>query len=446
MRRTKSILILFSLALMPVLLQAGEPWSLRQCIEHAVANNLEHYQYQLSEQSSVITSRQAKLNLLPSLSASSGAGISDGRVVDPATNDVNNGYFLSSSFDLGASVAIFQGFILQNRIGYARYMRETEKWQRVNHADDLAFNVMTAYYNVVYYEGLVEIAREQMKLSEYNVEKTEKLIETGLKAKTDLAEMQATYEKEKLNQMQAENKTDESRLKLVQYLNLPVGQSVEVMSSLADSLLFSVNNPESDSLYQAYVSQSAYVKIAESKLNAATKQVAIARGGYVPSLSLNASLGSSYSETSLNDDGTIIPFRTQLDNNKGQYVGASLSIPIFSKNQVRSQVQQAKLAKEQAKTELETYRQKVYYELMNNTRELQSLYQQYRQTVKQYEAEELAFRVAQRKYDEGILNVIDLLTVKNRLADAKASRLLARLQFVMKDKVIEFYKGNRFWE
>ena len=446
MTRTKSILLALSLGCLPVMLQAAEPWSLKQCIQHAVANNLEHYQYQLSEQSSVISSRQAKFNLLPSISASSGAGISYGRSVDQTTYDVVNTDFFSSSFSLGASVAVFQGFILQNRIGYTRYMREAERWQRVNHADDLAFNVMTAYYNVVYYEGLVEITREQLELSEYNVEKTEKLIETGLKAKTDLAEMQAAYEKEKLNQMQAENKVEESRLMLVQYLNLPTGQSIDVLKSNADSLLFSDSQPEADSLYEAYVAQSAYVKIAEAQLKAANKQVAIARGQYVPSLSLRASLGSSYSETDLDADGNIIPFRTQLDNNLGQYVGASLSIPIFAKNQLRSNVQQAKLDREQAQTELETYRQAVYYELMNNSRELDALFQQYTQTGKQYEAEELAYRVAQRKYDEGIMNVIDLLTVKNRLAEVKASRLLARLQFIMKDKVIEFYKGNRFWE
>ena len=145
--------------------------------------------------------------------------------------------------------------------------------------------------------------------------------------------MQAIYEKEKLNQMQAENKVEESRLKLAQYLNLPTGQSIDVQNSV-DSLLFSDNQPEADSLYEAYVAQSAYVKIAEAQLNAANKQVAIARGQYVPSLSLRASVGSSYSETDLDADGNIIPFRTQLDNNLGQYVGASLLIPIFAKKPV----------------------------------------------------------------------------------------------------------------
>ncbi len=434
------------LGCLPVVLPATGAWSLTECIQQALAHNLEHYQYALSEQSSVVSVRQAKLNLLPSLSASSNAGVSYGRAVDPSSYDVINTDFFNSSFDLRASIAVFQGFILQNRMGYSKYQLEAEKWQRVNHADDLAFNVMIAYYDLIYYEGLVLIAQEQLELSEYNVRKTAKLIETGLKAKTDLAEMQATYEKEKLNRMQAENKAEEARLKLVQYLNLPTGQSIDVLQKESDSLIVATAQPEADSLYRAYVLQSPYVKIAEAQLKAASKRLAIARGQYAPSLYLNASLGSSYSETDLDVDGNVTSFHTQLDNNLGQYVGASLSIPIFSKNQMRSSVQQAKLAKEAAQTELETYRQAVYYELMNNSRELQALYQQYTQTGKQYEAEELAFRAAQRKYDEGILNVIDLLTVKNRLAEVKASLLSARLKYTIKEKVINFYKGIRFWE
>ena len=447
MNRIQLLVITLCISCIPTLLQAAAPWTLSGCIQYALRHNLGQYQYELNERSSRISSRQAKMNLLPSLSASSSAGISYGRAVDPETYEVvNNTDFFQSSFSLGASVPLFNGFILQNKIGYAKYQHEVQKWEQVNHADDLAFLVMTAYYDLIYYKGLAKIAQEQLALSEYNVKKTEKQIEVGLKARTDLAEMQAAFEKEKLNLMQSQNNAEEARLKLAQYLNLAAGDSIDITQNDEDSLIVLQNQLRTDSLFSAYVARSPYVKIAEANLKAASKEVAIARGSYSPSLSLNASVGSNYYETSVDDQGKTIPFRTQLDNNLGQYVGASLSIPIFAKNQLRSSVQQAKLEKEQAKTELETYRQTVYYELMNNSRELQALYQQYNQTGKQCDAEELAFRVAQRKYDEGILNVFDLLTVKNRLAGVKASLLSARLQFSMKEKVIDFYKGNRFWE
>lgn len=445
MNRPYLHILIVLLCFLPFAGQGGEQLSLKEFIQLAIANNLQQQSYRINEESARVSSRQAKMNLLPSVSASSGGGVSYGRSVDSDYNIVNTSYF-SSSFDLGASVTLFQGFILQNKMGYARYQLDVQKWTRINNSDDLAFDVMEAYYNLIYYDGLAQIAGEQLELSDFNLRKTEKQIETGLKARTDLAEMQAAREKEKLNQMQAQNKVEECRLKLARYLNLPAGKLPDVPTDSGDSLVTLSFQPDADSIYAAHVQQSAYVKIAEANLQAATKQLAIARGSYSPSLSLGASVGSSYSELTTDDSDKTIPFRTQVDNNLGEYVGASLSIPIFSKNQVRSTVQQAKLDKEQAQTELEDYRQTVYYELMNNSRELQSLYQEYLQTGKQYEAEELAFRVAQRKYDEGILNVIDLLTVKNRLAEVKASLLSARLQFSVKEKVIEFYKGNRFWE
>lgn len=446
MNRPYLHILIMLFCFLPFAGQAGEQLSLKECIQMAIANNLQQQSYRINEESARVSSRQAKMNLLPSVSASSSGGVSYGRTVDPNYQVINNTSSFSSSFDLGASVTLFQGFILQNKMGYARYQLDVQKWTRINNSDDLAFNVMIAYYDLIYYDGLAQIAGEQLELSDFNLRKTEKQIETGLKAKTDLAEMQAAREKEKLNQMQAQNKLEECRLKLARYLNLPAGKLPDVPTDSGDSLVTLSFQPDADSLYAAHVQQSAYVKIAEANLQAATKQLAIARGSYSPSLSLGASVGSSYSELTTDDSDKTIPFRTQVDNNLGEYVGASLSIPIFSKNQVRSAVQQAKLDKELAQTELEDYRQTVYYELMNNSRELQSLYQEYLQTGKQYEAEELAFRVAQRKYDEGILNVIDLLTVKNRLAEVKASLLSARLQFSVKEKVIEFYKGNRFWE
>ena len=129
-----------------------------------------------------------------------------------------------------------------------------------------------------------------------------------------------------------------------------------------------------------------------------------------------------------------------------QYVGASLSIPIFGRNQVRSELRKARLLKDQAQTELEKYRQAVYYELVNNTRELQSLFTEFVQTKKQAEANQLAYQVAQRKYDEGLIDVIELLAVKSRLSEAQSQLLLSKLQWEVKNKALEFYKGIRFWE
>jgi outer membrane protein len=258
--------------------------------------------------------------------------------------------------------------------------------------------------------------------------------------------MQATYEKEMLNLIRSENKKEEVKLKLGQEMNLPAGKLVDVFNNTGEPVPSQNLSMAADSLYASFVRFSPYVKMAEAELEAANKNVAMSRGQYFPSVYLNASLNTGYYETNEDSTGKTISFNDQVDNNMNEYVGASVSIPIFGKNEVRSEMKKAKLAREEAKTQLESYKQTVYYELANNTRELRALFREYIQTGKQVEAEGLAYRVAQRKYDQGLIGVIELLTVKSRLAEAKSQLLLARLQWEIKDKIVDFYKGIRFWE
>ena len=179
---------------------------------------------------------------------------------------------------------------------------------------------------------------------------------------------------------------------------------------------------------------------------AAKKAVSVLRGSFFPSLNLNASVNTGYYETNRDQQGQTISFADQFENNMSQYVGASISIPIFSKNQIRSEVRKSEIAERQAQNQLENYRQLVYYELANNARELKALFSEYFQTQKQLEANELSYKIAERKYDQGLIDVIELLTVKNRLAEVKSNLLSTRLRWEVKNKTIDFYKGIRFWE
>ena len=442
----KNGLLLFLLLGIGFPMGAQETWNLNECIDYALQNNLDQYDLKLGEEAAKIDQLQSKLNLLPSVSASSSAGLNFGRSVDPSTNDIVNTELFNNSNSLNSSLTLFRGFIQQNQIAYSRFRREAAQWETINNQDDLAFKILMAYYDVTYYNGLIEIAKEQLRLSEINLKKTEALIETGLKARTDLAEIQATYEKEKLNLIQSENKKQEARLRLGQLMNLPAGELTQMQIEAEEPELVSSMLLANDSLFASFVTQSPFVKMAEARLQASAKEAAVVRGQFFPTVQLNASISTGYYETYRDDNGKTIAFKTQLDNNMSQYVGASISIPVFAKNQIRSQYRKAKLAEEQAQIQVDRYRQTVYYELLNNSRELQALFREFVQTGKQVEADDLAFQVAQRKYDEGLIDVIELLAVKNRLGEAQSNRLLASLQWAIKARVVDFYKGVRFWE
>ena len=427
-------------------LEAQENWGLKKCIQYALEHNLKQQITNLNEEAARVNFTQSKLGLLPNVYASSSAGINSGRSVDTDTNEITDEQFWGSSGSLNATIPLFEGFMRINQIAYYKYCKQAAEWAKVDQQDFLAFSVMDKYYDVIFYKGLVEITREQVDLSAFNLKKTETEIETGLKAQMDLVEMQSAFERESLNLLVAENKLSELEISLAQQLNLPIEQQVQFNVEKEEPACPVLIALEQDSLFNSYVEQSAYVKMAEAECSAASKSVAVSRGSYFPSVRLNASIGTGYYETKKNSDVKTLRFSDQFDANQSQYVGASLYIPIFGRHEVRGQVKQAKIREMQAEAMLESSKQAVFAEFVNNYRNLNALYSQYNQASKQVEAEELAYKAAELKYDEGLIDVIELLTVKSRLADAKSSLLLSGLQWEVKARIIDFYQGVRFWE
>ena len=154
--------------LLPVMaslqLCAQEKWTLNDCINYALKNNLQLKDAGMTEQLAELNYRQSKWNMLPGIGAESNAGMNYGRSVDPNTNGIVNTSFFNNSYYLAASVDLFRGFMYQNKVRYREFKKEAAANTRLNAADDLAFSVMDAFFNVVYFEELLQIANEQNAL------------------------------------------------------------------------------------------------------------------------------------------------------------------------------------------------------------------------------------------------------------------------------------------
>jgi outer membrane protein len=142
----------------------------------------------------------------------------------------------------------------------------------------------------------------------------------------------------------------------------------------------------------------------------------------------------------------VIGLSKQFKNNISQYLGASLSIPVFSRWSNRSEMKQAKLEVELAKARLDSKRQQLYFEVTSTLNELEALKKEYLQYEKQKEVDLLAYQTAEKKIEQGLISVIDFYVVKNRYATTNSQVLRAKLQLEMKRKILDFYMGKRFWE
>jgi len=425
-------------------LVAQTNWNLTRCISFAIENNIGLKQKEIQKKLATEDLSQSKRNLLPEISASSRAGISFGRSVDPNTNDIVNNEFFNNSYELGASLTIFNGFKQVNQIEYQKFRKKASELNLLNAIDDLAFSVMNSYFDVLYYQGALKIALEQVETSRINLKKIEKQVDLGMKSKTDLLEMRANLETEELGRIQVENNLKKAMLQLKQHMNLTEG--TDLILDAEQSPMVPAGNQQQENLFNSYTQWSPYYQSFEAQLKASRKSLAISRSQLYPSLSAYGSMGTGFYETTKDDSGKTIGFGTQLDNNRSQYLGASVNIPIFSRWAARSSIKKAKLGVEEAQNTLDEEKQKLYFEMANNLNDLEALEKEYNQYQKQQEADQQAFQASERKFEQGLVNVVDFYIAKNRLANSESQVLKARLQWEVKKKILDFYMGKRFWE
>ncbi len=440
----KVIQVMFLFLVATNVLKAQDSWNLSQCISYAIKNNIGLKKMEIGEKIAGENFRQSQRNFLPGISASTGSGFSFGRSIDPVTNGVINTQFFNNSYNLGASMTLFNGFMTINQIEYQKYIKRTAELNRLNATDDLAFQVMNSYFDVLYFQGILEIAENQVEASGINLKRVEKQVELGMKSNTDLFEMRANYETEELKRIQAKNSLRTANLQLRQQMNL----SDTAMLVLVDeqNQVIPGQTPDQQDLFASYIGWSPYFQSFQSQLNASRKYLSISRSQLYPSITVSGSVNTGYSGTNRDNSDNVIGFKDQFNSNLSQYVGASVNIPIFNKWNKRSEIKKAKFEIERAKNTLDEEKQKLYFEMVNNLNELEALENEYNQYLRQLEADSLAYQASEKKLAQGFVSVVEFYIAKNRLANTESQVIKARLQWEVKKRVLDFYSGERFWE
>jgi outer membrane protein len=442
----KRVIIILIILNVKILLSAQERWTLNQCISYGIKNNLEIRNAELNEKLARQNYLRSKWNLLPGINAGSSAIMNYGRTVDLYTNGITNNAFFNNSYSLSASVDIFRGFMLQNQIRYQKFKKEATENDNVNAKDDLAFEVMTEFFNVIYYEEFLKIATEQKALSGLNVKKTEILVSTGLRAQTELLEVKAQFEKDELICIQTSNNIESSWISLKKAMNLSPDLKFTLAGPDKEPITaggITVTVPE---LYKSYSQWSPKILSLENELKASRKDINMRAAGYMPSIRLQAGFNTGYYETNKDTAHRIIAFNNQIRFNQSQFIGASLSIPVFNKNSVRFDVRQSKILFEQASNRLELAKRDLLFDMEQNYNELTASWKELQQAERQLEADKLSFQAAQKKFDQGMINAVDFYTVKNRLAITTGQVLHSKLTLEIKKRTLDFYKGERFWK
>lgn len=448
----------------------------QQCIQIAIDNNLTMKRSRLLMEQSKINLNQSRAAQLPSLNLNGNYGAQWGRGVDPTTNDFITEQINFTGVGGSANVTLFNWFRITNSIKQNRLLYESSEYDVEKAKNDISLRIVTLYLNVILNSELEQNAQYQLSSSEEQLARTKKLVAGGALPRTNELELVSQVATNEVNLINAQNNLDLAILNLKQAMLIPSFEEIQLVIPDLDMALDENLGVSAEEVYAAALKNMPEIQSAEIQVESAAVGVNVAESGYSPSLSLNGSFRTNYSnafkefivdpnnpfsseQRSTNyvlPDGTpvlqnaIIPngsiqtvgFSNQLDQNLSRSVSLNLNIPIFNNLQAKSSVQRAKINLQQAEIVVLEQKNALRQTIETSYNDAQAAGKTYQASLKQVLALEETFRSIENQYNLGAANFTDYQVASNNLFRAKSDMVRAKYDYIFKRKILDFYQGK----
>ena len=430
-------IIIYTIAIIcPFFIEAQTTWSLKECINHAINNNLSIQRTQVDVNQSEINVNTSKWSRLPNLGASAGQNFSWGRSASPVDNTYTNINSASSSFSLSTNVPLFTGGQLHNQY-LASQLDLKAAVEDLNKAkEDMSVNVTSLYIKVLYNLEISNVAKEQHALSTEQLKRVERLLELGKTSPDKVSEAKARIAQDEMSVVQADNNYKLSLLDLSQALELSTPDGFNIVIPNSDISFLPLTAP--NELYEQALDIKPSIKAAQYRLDVSEKNIRIAQSAYLPQLSLGAGLGSNFYSTNGRASSS---FFNQLDKNLNEYVGINLSIPIFNRFSTRNRVNSAKLQQTALSIRLDETKKALYKEIQQSWYNALAAETKYNASITAVKANEEAFNLISKKLENDKATSIEFNEAKLNLMKSVSDQIQAKYDYIFCAKILDFYKG-----
>lgn len=411
-------------------------WSLQRCIEHAKANNLEVRMRQVEVDRQEVTLNTARGKRLPNLSAGASQRWSFGRSASAADNTYQVQTTAATSWSLSTDMPLFTGFEIPNEIAAARLdlMALAADLQKTR--DNMEITVTSAYLQVLFDKELLGVAENKLALSRAQLDRTRKMRDAGRASEAQIYETEAQVAADELSVVQATNDLRIATLTLTQLLELPDPEGFDVEPPTeADTTFLLARRP--DDIYRTALTTRAAIHAEELRLQSSEKQVRVAQSALYPTLSFGAGYSNAYYHIY---DKHNAAFADQLRDNRGQYLGFDLRIPIFNRHATRNSIRTARLAMRNQELQLENTKKALYKDIQQAYYSALSAAERYRSATAAWQSAEKAFTFTGDRFENGRATTYEYNEAKTNLIKALSDRTQAKYEFLLRKKILECYE------
>jgi outer membrane protein len=450
---------------------SAQTLTLKDCIGTAIKNNPEIKQAEWQSETDKVSWKRSKASQLPFVNTGISHGVNQGRSIDPFTNSYVNQEISFANYSINTSVVLWNGGNLRNSTRRDALTVEAAKQDIQQAKDNVTINVILAYLQVLNNEEQLNLAKQQAVATREQVERLEVLNKQGAIVPATLYDLRGQLATDELNEINARNNLENSKLILSQLMNIDYSPAMQVEKLSSDANL-TLYTEQPGVIYDLASQQQAIVKAAELRKQVASKELSAAKGSRLPSLVLNGGLGTNYSSAAStlslinttdvatsdyvivsgnkvpvispqnNYSSQKISYFDQWKNNFNSGLSLGLRIPLLNGAQARSRIDLARVQEKRADFESQTIKTQLKQNVQQSHLNMTAAYERYLKLQQQVQDFTESFRSAEVRFNAGVGTSVDYIIAKNNLDRAKGNLVAAKYDYLLRTKVLDFYQAK----
>lgn len=428
--------IVFFLLLVGFQLSAqSKKWTLEECVDYAIKNNISIKQSELDLKTTDIDKLEAIGGFLPTLNGNANYSMNTGASINPVTNQFQNETFKSMSASANSGIMLFNGLANWKTLQRAKLSKIANSYRLDKMKDDIALSIANSYLQILFNKEQLKVQKNQNLITKENIKRTQELIQAGSLPAGDIYELQATDASQEQQIVNTENALLIAKIGLCQTLLLEDYANFDISDEVMDLPMTDMTNETQESILEKAKESVKDVKIAMANVDVAKKDVALSRSSYLPTLTGFLGYNTRWAES--------IPFNfiDQLTLFDGTAVGLQLNVPILNGFATRGRVQRAKINHErsefqlkQAELDLERNVYQAYNDVINAKKSFEA-------AQKTLEARKQSFNFSKERYEVGLMNSFDFSQSTIAFENAQSEVLRTKYDYLFRTKILEFYFG-----
>lgn len=421
---------------------AARQWSLKDCIDYALANNIQLQKAKVQQLSALEDIKQSQSALLPSLSLSTSQNVSynpwpeQGSAMiagNKVQADVKKVYY-NGSYSLSGNWTVWNGGQNTNTVKQNKLAAEQARLDSAVTANNVLEQIAQLYVQILYSDEAISVTKESLKTSQANEERGKTMVSVGKMSKADLAQLTAQRAEDEYSIVEAESNLRNYKRQLKQLLQIADNDEFDVVIPSTTDEMALKDVPALNDVYAASLTQRPEIQNAKLGIESSDLSVKIAKAGKMPTVGLNA--GLSTSTTSMNSNG----WGNQVKNNFTVGGGVTVSIPLFDNRKTKTAVNKAMLQKENYMLDLQDKQTTLYSTVENYWLQAVTNQNKFKAARVTTESAQASYELLSEQFNLGLKNIVELMTGKTHLLQAQQNELQSKYLAILNLNMLDFYR------